>query len=93
MEPETVQLKIGGMTCAHCAARVEDALKSLEGVTTASVDLKRETARIEFHPERVRPEDLDAAIRDAGYQPGGPMIGATGSRGFGALKGLLGKRK
>ncbi|HEX9354148.1 MAG TPA: heavy metal-associated domain-containing protein, partial [Streptosporangiaceae bacterium] len=41
----SVDLSIGGMTCASCAARVEKKLNKLDGVT-ATVNFATETARI-----------------------------------------------
>jgi cation transport ATPase len=48
-----VELTIGGMTCASCAARVERRLNRLEGVT-ASVNLATEKAQVAF-PETMDP--------------------------------------
>ena len=44
-----MELAIGGMTCASCAARVEKKLNRLDGVT-ATVNLATETARVTFPP-------------------------------------------
>jgi copper chaperone CopZ len=38
---QTTHLKISGMTCSHCAARVEKALKAVPGVLSATVDLQQ----------------------------------------------------
>ena len=43
----SVDLAIGGMTCASCAARVEKRLNKIDGVT-ATVNLATETARVSF---------------------------------------------
>jgi P-type Cu+ transporter len=43
----TYDLPIQGMTCASCAGRVERALRQLPDVTSASVNLASEQARIE----------------------------------------------
>ena len=40
--------KITGMTCNGCRSRVETTIKSVEGVTNASVDLKKAEAVIEM---------------------------------------------
>src|SRR5690606_34571146 len=40
------QVQIGGMTCASCVARVEKALKKIDGVVEASVSLSTEKAYI-----------------------------------------------
>ena len=61
----SVELAIGGMTCASCAARVEKKLNKLDGVT-AAVNFATETARVTF-PGTVRPDDLVAAVEQAGY--------------------------
>ena len=57
-------LKIGGMTCGHCSARVEKALAGVEGVESVSVDLKKKEAAIEGTASL---EALIAAVEDAGY--------------------------
>ena len=45
---QTESLGIGGMHCAACSARVENAVKKLEGVITASVNLAAEKLFVEF---------------------------------------------
>ena len=61
----SVELAIGGMTCASCAARVEKRLNKIDGVT-ATVNLATETARVSF-PGTVSPDELVAAVEQAGY--------------------------
>ncbi|MEX0747651.1 MAG: cation transporter, partial [Rhodothermales bacterium] len=65
---ESVDFGVRGMTCAACVRRVEQALNRLEGVSAASVNLASERAHVEVTPGRARPEDLYAAVRDAGYE-------------------------
>jgi Cu+-exporting ATPase len=60
-----VELAIGGMSCASCAARVEKKLTRLGGVT-ATVNLATETARVSF-PAAVGVAGLVAAVEQAGY--------------------------
>ena len=61
----TVNLSIGGMTCASCVARVEKKLGKLDGVS-ASVNLATESARVTA-PSTVSVDDLLAAVARAGY--------------------------
>ena len=61
----TVNLSIGGMTCASCVARVEKKLNKLDGVS-ASVNLATESARVTA-PSTVSVDDLLAAVARAGY--------------------------
>ena len=60
-----VELVIGGMTCAACAARVQAKLNKLDGVT-ASVNLSTERAWVSA-PPAVSAPDLIAVVEAAGY--------------------------
>ncbi len=62
-----ISLKITGMTCAACAAKVEKALSSLKGVKRASVNLATEKATVEYIPKIATLMDLRKAVQDAGY--------------------------
>src|SRR3954464_7418251 len=61
----TVELAIGGMTCASCAARIEKKLNRLDGVT-ATVNYATEKARVTWTGE-VTTDDLVATVEKAGY--------------------------
>jgi P-type Cu+ transporter len=60
-----VDLVIGGMTCASCAARVEKKLNSLDGVH-ATVNFATEKARVSY-PHTVSAGDLVGAVEATGY--------------------------
>ena len=64
---EHLELPITGMTCASCANRIERRLNKLDGVQ-ASVNYATEKAAVEFDPQAVRPEQLVAAVEQAGYE-------------------------
>ncbi|WFB09438.1 heavy metal translocating P-type ATPase [Streptomyces sp. LX-29] len=66
-EPPTsqVELAIGGMTCASCAARVEKKLNRMDGVT-ATVNFATEKAKVAF-PAGVEVADLIATVVKTGY--------------------------
>jgi len=60
---------VGGMTCASCVARVEEALSSVPGVISASVNLASEKATVEYL-EGTQLADMKRAVKDAGYELG-----------------------
>ena len=66
---QTLDLGVGGMTCASCVARVEKALKKVPGVHEASVNLATESARITYAGDDDMAPALRRAVRDAGYEP------------------------
>jgi Cu+-exporting ATPase len=61
-------LKIEGMTCASCSKAVERAVKKLEGVTEASVNLATEKLSISYEPSKVRVSDIKRVVASAGYR-------------------------
>ena len=67
--PTSVDIGIGGMTCASCVARVERALKRVPGVQEATVNLATESARVLISPGEDVQARLRRAVRDAGYDP------------------------
>src|SRR6478672_567306 len=60
-----VELLIGGMTCASCAARIEKKLNRMVGVT-ATVNYATEKARVAYGPGTT-PADLVATVEKTGY--------------------------
>ncbi len=62
----TLELEIGGMTCASCAMRIEKKLNRLDGVT-ATVNYATEKARVTA-PAGVETAELIATVEAAGYR-------------------------
>ena len=62
----SIELEIGGMTCASCANRVERKLNKLPG-TTALVNYATEKAQVTSEDDTVSVADLVAAVEAAGY--------------------------
>lgn len=63
---KSITLHIEGMTCSHCSALVEKALKGVKGVQEAQVNLAEKKATV--HGEALDPKQLEKAVIDAGYQ-------------------------
>ena len=62
----TTDLRLGGMSCASCASRIERGLNQLDGVQ-AAVNFAVEQAHVE-HDDSVSARDLIRAVESAGYQ-------------------------
>ena len=64
---DTIELKIGGMTCASCVGRVERALKAAPGVLDASVNLATDRATVRVLEGAADARALAEAVAKAGY--------------------------
>ena len=78
-----LELVIGGMTCASCAARIEKKLNKVDGVT-ATVNYATEKAKVSYTGD-LTPDDLVAVVEATGYTATVPTPAAgTGTTGPGA---------
>ena len=64
LPPERYRLRVEGMTCGHCASRVEQAALGVEGVASARVDLEAGILEVSGG----RPHQVIEAVREAGYE-------------------------
>ena len=65
---ETASIRIQGMTCASCVARVEKALKAHPGVQEASVNLATEKAAVLYDPAKLGEKELIRTVEGLGYR-------------------------
>ena len=63
-------LSVPDMSCGHCKATVEKALRAVDGVERASVDLEAKTVAVE-HSDSVSEDVLRGAVTEAGYSVAG----------------------
>ena len=59
---------IKGMHCASCVLTIERALKKVEGVLDANVNLATEKATVTYDSTKVTDEVLSSAVSNVGYQ-------------------------
>ena len=64
---KSLELKIGGMTCAACAKAVERVTKKLDGVEKSNVNIATEKASIEYDSSKAKVSDIKSVIEKAGY--------------------------
>lgn len=55
------------MSCAGCAAGVENRIKSLEGVKNAAVNFATATAWVDYQPDKIDAEAIQKAVQSIGY--------------------------
>ena len=64
---DTVTIKLRGMSCASCANSIEDAIRSVPGVSNSSVNFGAEQATITYDPRKTSIEKIQKAVEAAGY--------------------------
>ena len=62
-----LRLKVGGMVCSLCAAKIAGAIGRMKGVRDVKVSLAREQVRIQFVPREVTPAQLQSAFHGLGF--------------------------
>ncbi|TXT53881.1 MAG: Copper-exporting P-type ATPase [Promethearchaeota archaeon] len=65
---DKVKIKLGGMTCASCALKIENKLKNMPGVNKSVVNFANEEATVEYETDKTNYQEFDKAIRDLGYK-------------------------
>ncbi|MFX1481624.1 MAG: heavy metal translocating P-type ATPase [Promethearchaeota archaeon] len=80
-QPETkalrMSMRIEGMHCASCVAKIEGALAGQDGVIRANVSLLDEKAVVEYEPDSVDRNTLEKAVEDTGYRARRPTMSIT----------------
>jgi Cu+-exporting ATPase len=67
---QQIALRVGGLTCGHCASAVEKAVAAVPGVAAVKVNPATKIARIDYDSGRAKVIDIAQAVRSAGYQAG-----------------------
>ncbi len=75
---DAVELSIGGMTCASCAARIEKKLNRMEGVS-ATVNYATETAHVDVTDPSVDTDALLSTVEKLGYSATVPEVRRPGA--------------
>jgi len=77
--PALLTLRIEGMDCADCAARIEDRLRSLPGVARIAVYFAAGKAAVHYDPAVCQPDDVLKALAALGCRAA-PATGVAGER-------------
>lgn len=68
MSQTTKTLHIEGMSCQSCVSHVENALRAVDGVEQASVDLAQKQVTVGYAPHVTSLSSIEEAVRRAGYE-------------------------
>ncbi|MDR0382967.1 MAG: sulfite exporter TauE/SafE family protein [Spirochaetaceae bacterium] len=65
MKNET--FRIGGMTCVRCRKTIERALKGAAGISGATVDFNKGTARVAYDEDAITADEIAGIVKKLGY--------------------------
>ena len=68
MDTKRLDLPVGGMSCAGCAARIEKTLQGLPGVCQAQVNFATEKATVHYDPAALTAEKIIQEVQEIGYE-------------------------
>lgn len=64
---DNLTLKLRGMSCASCARNIEDAIRSVPGVSDCNVNFGAEQAIVNYDSQQTNLEEIQGAVEEAGY--------------------------
>ena len=67
MTAVSIELAVDGMHCNSCGLLIDDAVEDLSGVERCATDVRRGRTLVTYEPTQVTPDEISAAIVDAGY--------------------------
>ncbi len=70
-EPKHIVLDVPGVSCSHCKMAIEGALRGLDGVISATVDVGTKSVDVVFDGERADRQRIESAIAGEGYAVAG----------------------
>lgn len=62
-----VSLSAPDISCGHCAAAIRAAVGGLDGVSRVDTDIEAKRVTVEYDPERVTLDRIEAAMDEEGY--------------------------
>ncbi len=68
MSVTEIELAVPAISCGHCQASIEGAVRPLPGVEAVTVDLATRQVRLRFDPDAVALQTLVDAIEAEGYE-------------------------
>ena len=65
---KNIELKIKGMHCTGCSARIEKILGNTEGIIKVQVSFEEKKATIDYDETKITLEEIKKEIEDAGFE-------------------------
>jgi copper chaperone len=67
-------LNVPAVSCNHCKMAIENAVGAMDGVAVVAVDVAGKTVAVDFEPDAVSLESIEATMADEGYEVAGRHV-------------------
>lgn len=65
---ETTSFNVPSISCNVCSNKIQDGLKTINGIGDVSVDLKTKMVNVQYNPGEIQPQDIRRKVSDLGYE-------------------------
>lgn len=66
-QPSDIVLRVPDVSCEHCVKAINSALGQRRGVADVQVDLVAKTVHLQYDPDQISLETIEAALDEVGY--------------------------
>ncbi len=67
-------LNVPTVSCNHCKMAIEGAVKGIDGVSCVDVDIAAKSVTVDFDPDKVTLDSVEAAVQEEGYDVAGRHV-------------------
>ncbi|MCX7841959.1 MAG: heavy-metal-associated domain-containing protein [Clostridia bacterium] len=64
----TTIFNVPSISCSACSNKIQQELKSVNGVHDVQIDMKTQTVRVEFDSAKIQPQDIRKTVSLMGYE-------------------------
>lgn len=65
---ETTSFSVPSINCSVCSNKIQQGLKSVNGVENVDVDLKTKMVNVQYDPTRIQPPEIRKSVSGMGYE-------------------------
>lgn len=65
---ESTSFNVPSITCSVCSNKIQDGLKSLDGIGNVSVDIKTKMVNVDYNPDSINPQDIRKKVSSMGFE-------------------------
>lgn len=65
---ETTTFNVPSLSCSNCSNKIQEGLKSVNGIQDVTVDLKAQTVTVGYDSANLQPSDIKESITSMGYE-------------------------